>query len=507
MISLNTGNEIIKNISHISETTGFRPNTIYIGRFSSVEYRFHSMSGITLFLINDSNPPMEKERYGNNCVVLFPKETEQEELLEQCKEYIRIQEDVMDSSQKLLDLYLSDGSLQTILDAAADIIQNPLMVLDNGYRVICYSDNGSCDDLQWRESIQNGYCSYEFVSHFNQLSEIRSTKKEDGPFFAGCLMSPIRRCIAKMYVDKKQIGYLLSIESSGPFSEGVIQILEVVSRMLSKLLAFSALESGRDIYHSVWNYLINAIEEVPGSVNRLKEYLKRMGVGKQPQYYLILVNQKQCGIEDSKMDWLSDLIRKVFPVCVFGYYDRGVLVLINSQEDCSRIKSCLLESAAGFSEKNLNVLLSDPFTELSEIAKYYRQVKRTEILAQKLRENEVACSYDEIRRYDMLLTDPVSERGFLYIRKKEQELYEYDKMNGTEYFKTLYSYIKNSRSLQDVADELHIHKNTVSYRVNRVREMLGLNLNDAETRIGLYLAYLTYELQEKGLLPERTEET
>ncbi len=356
VISLNAGNEIIKNISHISENTGFKSNTIYIGRFSSVEYRFHSMNGITLFLINDSSPALEKIQYGNNCVVLFPEETEQEELFDQCKEYIRIQEYVMDSSQKLMELYLSDGSLQAILDAAAEIIQNPLMVLDNGYRVICCSDNENCDDLQWRESIRNGYCSYEFVSHFNQLSEIRSAKKEDGPFFAGCLMSPIRRCIAKMYVDKKQIGYLLSIESSGPFSEGVIQILEAVSRILSKILAFSALESGRDIYHSVWNYLVNAIEEVPGSEIHLEEYLKKMGAGKQPQYYLILVHQKQRGIEDS-----------------------------------------------------------------TEIAKYYRQVKRTELLAGKLKKNSVARCYDEIRRYDMLLTDPISDRGFLYIRKKERE--------------------------------------------------------------------------------------
>ena len=173
IISNCKNNITIKKVSHISENVNLKSNTIYIGRFSEVEYRFHLMEGMTLFLLNDLNFQVSRIESANNCIVVFQPDINVEELYDKCKEYLAIQEEVMESSHRLMDIYLMEGSLQSILDTAADIIQNPLMVIDNGYRVLGYSNSDECGDSQWMDCIDNGYCSYEFISQFNQLSEIR----------------------------------------------------------------------------------------------------------------------------------------------------------------------------------------------------------------------------------------------------------------------------------------------------------------------------------------------
>lgn len=127
---------MIKKVSYVSDNTNFKKNTLYIGAISSVAYRFLSMDGITLFLINDIDSRLDHWKFGNNCVVMFPKKTSVEDLYEKCKDYLKIQEEVVENTQKLMDAYLADSSLQAVLDNAADIIENPIMVIDNGYRVI-----------------------------------------------------------------------------------------------------------------------------------------------------------------------------------------------------------------------------------------------------------------------------------------------------------------------------------------------------------------------------------
>lgn len=505
IISNCKNNITIKKVSHISENVNLKSNTIYIGRFSEVEYRFHLMEGMTLFLLNDLNFQVSRIESANNCIVVFQPDINVEELYDKCKEYLAIQEEVMESSHRLMDIYLMEGSLQSILDTAADIIQNPLMVIDNGYRVLGYSNSDECGDSQWMDCIDNGYCSYEFISQFNQLSEIRSLQKEVVPFFAGCMMSPIRRGIAKIFVNKKLVGYLLSIESLNPFSEGVIQILEIVAKFVSKALAFSALESGHDIYHSPWDFLINAIEDRPGSKEVLGEYLKKLGFQKKSQYYLILISLEKYTMNDQQVSHLYDIFQPLFPLSLFCYYEYNVLILIDSRKESSAVAEKLMQKEDIMKKRNLKAALSDGFSNITKIERYYQQVKRTQILMNELIEKAVVCSYDEVRRYDMFLVNPDIEKWPLYIRSKERQLYEYDKKHGTEFFETLYSYIKNSRSLQAVSDELHIHKNTVTYRVGRIKELFNLNLNDAEVRVGIYLAYHTFQLMDKGLLYGKTD--
>ena len=49
----------------------------------------------------------------------------------------------------------------------------------------------------------------------------------------------------------------------------------------------------------------------------------------------------------------------------------------------------------------------------------------------------------------------------------------YDIDNQSDYVKTLFIYLKNGQSLALTAQELHVHRNTVVYRIEKMRERFG----------------------------------
>jgi purine catabolism regulator len=53
---------------------------------------------------------------------------------------------------------------------------------------------------------------------------------------------------------------------------------------------------------------------------------------------------------------------------------------------------------------------------------------------------------------------------------------------------TLGAYLATNGSPTDAADRLHLHRNTVLYRLGRIEDLLGVDLRNAEVRLALHLA-------------------
>ncbi|UUZ81361.1 helix-turn-helix domain-containing protein [Paenibacillus sp. P26] len=73
------------------------------------------------------------------------------------------------------------------------------------------------------------------------------------------------------------------------------------------------------------------------------------------------------------------------------------------------------------------------------------------------------------------------------VQRNIGKLYEHDKEHGTELVTTLYHYLAAGGSLIEAANRLYIHRNSVKYRMDRIKEMTGMDLDSASSRFELYL--------------------
>lgn len=68
-------------------------------------------------------------------------------------------------------------------------------------------------------------------------------------------------------------------------------------------------------------------------------------------------------------------------------------------------------------------------------------------------------------------------------------LEKYDSENNTDYCRILSMYLERNGNMQEVADQCFLHRNTVSYHLKKISEMLGCDLYSTEDRVKLYIAF------------------
>lgn len=75
-------------------------------------------------------------------------------------------------------------------------------------------------------------------------------------------------------------------------------------------------------------------------------------------------------------------------------------------------------------------------------------------------------------------------------------LIEYDKKHHSNLIKTFEAYIENNLKLQSTADQLFIHRHTLSYRLEQIKKKTGKNVHLANERIQLHLAVMAYRIDQ-----------
>jgi len=104
--------------------------------------------------------------------------------------------------------------------------------------------------------------------------------------------------------------------------------------------------------------------------------------------------------------------------------------------------------------------------------------------------------FDSLGVYRMLssVTDPAGIEAFM--NEQLGTLLDYDKRHRSDLLATLAQYFDSGCNIDQAAAVLSIHRSTLKYRLKRVRELLGQDLNDGSTRLDLHLAtrvWLTLE--------------
>ncbi|NLW07481.1 MAG: hypothetical protein GX039_05835, partial [Clostridia bacterium] len=95
----------------------------------------------------------------------------------------------------------------------------------------------------------------------------------------------------------------------------------------------------------------------------------------------------------------------------------------------------------------------------------------------------------------------VPDRNILlsFIPESLKKLIRYDQKNKTELARTLEVYLDNNGSLKKSAEQLIVHYKTMFYRIERIREITGLDLESNITRLELQVGYKVLQLLDMEL--------
>ena len=132
--------------------------------------------------------------------------------------------------------------------------------------------------------------------------------------------------------------------------------------------------------------------------------------------------------------------------------------------------------------------ISDEISSQEDLRKGYLQATDALRICSMDFYTERVAFYQEIRLL-LLLCDIPRDRIYNYYETSLDNLLEYDRQKGTTYYNTLYVYISTAYNRTLTADRLFLHRNTVSYQLNKIEELLGFPPDDAERGVSLYLSF------------------
>ncbi|HEY0493859.1 MAG TPA: PucR family transcriptional regulator ligand-binding domain-containing protein [Candidatus Dormibacteraeota bacterium] len=195
-------------------------------------------------------------------------------------------------------------------------------------------------------------------------------------------------------------------------------------------------------------------------------------------------------------------VRRLHPRHLITAHSDSVIVLVpqpaGSADDAGDVLANRIRATVGESELGItvSVAIGRSCLKPADFRPAFLEAQRALDLMVRFGKREQVVNYDRLGVYRLLAQ--VEDRAGLeaFAGRVLGPLTAYDKARGTPLLKTLEIYLQNHGNLRQSARELHIHLNTLHYRLDRIGKVTGMDLKDADVRLDLLLALRVRALAE-----------
>lgn len=134
------------------------------------------------------------------------------------------------------------------------------------------------------------------------------------------------------------------------------------------------------------------------------------------------------------------------------------------------------------------VAIGNPAPGIAEWTRTLEEAEQALHLGRQLFGTGRVLAFGDLGVYRLLVRLRETPELWTFYRETLSSLAAYDQRQGGELMKTLEAYFNNLGNLRATSEALHVHRNTLLYRLDRIKEISGLDLNNAEEHFALWLA-------------------
>ena len=147
-------------------------------------------------------------------------------------------------------------------------------------------------------------------------------------------------------------------------------------------------------------------------------------------------------------------------------------------------------------ERPISIGIGPACAALDKIPASFNEARVAAILAADETAGTLIMCAENLGVYRLLAQIQKQDVLFQFAERTLGPLLERDRTTQTRYIETLESHLDCDCHLKQSSARLHIHANTLRYRLGRIRELLGCDINDAATRLNLAVAMKALRLAE-----------
>lgn len=429
----------------------------------------------------------------------------------------------LDMHNTLFRIALEGGGIEKISSMLADTVNNPILILDKEWRLLHYTDYvenkvplAYCLDLvKNRPAFKKEFTDLipQDLSLMNKLIK-RIYHVED--LEVRCRILPIG-------VSNEILGYIVVWQTVRELTEFDYIALEQATTIIAlelikeKEIEDVKLKIRQDFFDDLLTGKITSSETI-------QTLCGLHGLNPNYKYHCIVIN-----IESNELDKYEDMIARKYKMestlkkCVQIIYEnsgnangeitcfhrnnRAIILLGQNETKPSMTINEAKQYALDIQEiltsniDNTNFLMGigRQYSSIHSLHKSFSEANEAVRLMQKFEDRDGIAHFEDHSVYHFLdsnIKELVLEDFFVKCLGK---LYEHDSLHGTSYIVTLENFFINNQNISETAKAMFLHRNTLIYRIEKIKEILNSDLKSSEELLRIQLSLKIFRLLNKNL--------
>ncbi|MFC0469248.1 PucR family transcriptional regulator [Halalkalibacter kiskunsagensis] len=387
------------------------------------------------------------------------------------------------------------NSLEEFVDTISEVLSCPVTLEDANHQLLAYSSHDDETDAARVSTIIGRRVPEKVINRFWKEGVIPALNQNDDPIEINSITDIGLRNRVAISIRKNQevLGYIWVIEVDMKLSDQDKQLLKIAAAKAKNLLLQLNLQKKRR-EKSHQELLWQIITGDTTTHEQIVSLLKKVGVlSPKPLGFMVLRFNEMSDIlyrnvmyivkTTNKISLLIDTIDENQLICLISpIHDKT-----NQSELLDFMEIVQLQMKERFGLEDMFIGCGYLYDDYSKLMQSYLEAKKVvQLKGNRPTDIKQAYFYHQLgvfRHLDVLH----NHKKNLVINPALSQLQSYDKQHATSLYQTLEVVLNKDANMNEAAKELHIHVNTLSYRLKRIHEITTIQLKDPIQRIGLYL--------------------
>lgn len=434
-------------------------------------------------------------------------------IMEKISRMIAMEQKIHAIMRTLTGAFFSNRGNQYLLDCAHSLLKNPIIqfgTINETVILSCEEDELSslpilqklADQVQARKTtppdpvILSQLFNKELLNSSSQNKEAELLHTYNHALGRDQLTVLIK-------VKRIDVGVITCIAAAHPFGEYDKEILYRLSLLVGQELQKKSLytRNPNELKALFLNHLVTSQTISSDYIYQMTKMCHILEI--KDKFYLMVIESND-DVVSLDPNIFPNLLHQIQPILIHSFYlirDTEIVLLFNLSEKAN-IHEMIDEYLAPKLEKyHLIAGISNMYHDLRLTCSHYHQAKKASSLAVEYQ--------DQILNY---FSDMAPKELLHYVARHEDllpfcvpellDLLQYDKENSTDLITTLYVYLDTFGKASLSAQLLFIHKNTLLYRISKIKDILHCDLEKGEDIYKLMMSLRILRTLKLYILPE-----
>lgn len=386
---------------------------------------------------------------------------------------------------------ISGATLKRIAEISEPIVNRPIWAWDPQYKtlfnVIGKKSKDSLPDDYFFQSDHSAWNAW-MIAQWEEEAQKRGGRllTSHEPFF---MPTPKEnglsyRCLcSNLFHGSKRLATVCIDEVGDPLTDRDFILLDILNTFMTEALGFGG-RATSDTVHSFDDTLFSLLRGKPATKWDIEQTCAMLEWEKSDHYFVVAMEPDNESYSDLLMTRVAHELCAGGEGLLYAVFDHRLLLVVNDRICGWEFRTFSQELEHRLRDQGISMRLgvSSLWTGLGKLPLPYRQATKA-LRMGEARNLESCVFFDDFMLHAALLKFESKREADIFTPFGLRELRRHDAENEDGLEPVLRAYLDNNCSMTATSKALFAHRNTVAYKIERIKKITGSEFSDPDERL------------------------